>query len=59
MEQQQVVEQGSETLKILTGQSFCSKQIERIYHAYGELIDGEACPTPTAPVIKEKGCLYG
>ncbi|MEM0941387.1 MAG: hypothetical protein AAGI25_16615, partial [Bacteroidota bacterium] len=59
MGQQHVFEQGIETLKRLTGQSVCSKQIERMCHAYGELIEGEACSTPTVPLIQEEGYTYG
>lgn len=37
--QQEVFVQGSETLKFLTGQYVSAKQIERMSHAYGQLLE--------------------
>jgi len=39
MGQQEVFEQGSATLEKLTGQDVSAKQIERMCHAYGQLLD--------------------
>ena len=60
MGQQEVFEQGSETLEKLTGQDVSAKQIERMSHAYGQLLDtGETEMVNRESTSVTDGVVYG
>lgn len=59
MGQQEVFEQGSVTLEKLTGHYVSAKQIERMSHAYGELMEGKVAAVKS-DLIRSEGCpTYG
>ena len=59
MGQQEVFEQGSKTLEKLTGHYVSAKQIERMSHAYGQLMEGKFAAVK-ADLISREGCpTYG
>ncbi len=57
--QQEVFDQGSETLEKLTGQYVSAKQLERMCHAYGQMIDHCTLRAKEALVVKEDKLTYG
>ena len=60
MGQQEIFEQGSETLEKLTGQYVPAKQVERMCHAYGQLLDThESEANKKGPVFQSGDVVYG
>lgn len=57
--QQEVFEQGSETLEKLTGQHVSAKQLERMCHAYGQLLSSHSSKTKESLVVDEDQSTYG
>lgn len=57
--QQEVFVQGSETLEKLTGQYVSAKQIERMSHAYGQLLEAKTNDVNMAAIYEPGEVVYG